>query len=467
VARIIELRAREVLDSRGLPTVEVEIRLDDGAVARAAAPSGGSRGKREAVELRDGDAARYGGCGVRHAVDNVRHLIVPAVLGRDFKGPWEVDAWMTALDGTPDRRRLGANAMLAVSIAVTRAMALEGALFEYLAVDGEVRLPVPMFNLLNGGAHAGNNVDIQEFMIAPIGAPCFSEALRMGVEVYRALRSVLKLGGLATSIGDEGGFAPDLAAAHTQPLDLLLAAIEKAGLNAGRDIVIGVDVAAGELLDGSSYVFRKSMRRRRTTEQMIQFYASWLKHYPVWSIEDGLAESDTEGWRTLTCELGNRVQLVGDDLFVTNAAILRAGIADGLANAMLVKLNQVGTVSETMEAIAEANRSRYGVVISHRSGETDCDFIADLAVATSAGQIKAGAPVRGERVAKYNRLLRIEEALGPKARYAGQEFAERGSFLRQDIPQRQKNDSASSGDIVPLVPQRARTINLSRAAERS
>jgi enolase len=311
-------------------------------------------------------------------------------------------------------------------------MSVPGALYEYLAVDKDVRLPVPMFNVLNGGAHAGNNVDIQEFMIAPVGAPCFSEALHMGVEVYRALRATLKHAGLATSLGDEGGFAPDLPAAHTQPLDLLIAAIEKAGLKPGRDIVIAVDVAAGELFDAGSYVFRKSMRRRRTTEQMIQFYASWLKHYPVWSIEDGLAETDTEGWRALTAELGKRVQLVGDDLFVTNAELLRAGAAEGLANAVLVKLNQVGTVSETLETIAEARRSNYGVVVSHRAGETDCDFIADLAVATCAGQIKAGAPVRGERVAKYNRLLRIEEALGARARYAGQDFAARGSFVLRE-----------------------------------
>ena len=429
---IVALKAREILDSRGIPTIEVDVGLSDGSSARAAAPSGGSRGKREALELRDGDAARYEGRGVRQAVENVHGVIAPAIIGMELEGPWTLDRRLIELDGTPDRIRLGANAMLAVSVAVTKALAGGGGLFEYLAMSGRHRLPVPMFNVLNGGAHAGNTVDIQEFMIAPVGAPSFAEALRMGVETYRALRALLKKAGLATSVGDEGGFAPDLDAAHTQPFDLLLSATEQAGLKPRHDVVIAVDVAAGELFDGQSYVFRKSLRRRRTTEQMIQLYSGWLRHYPIWSIEDGLAESDAEGWRALTTALGSRVQLVGDDLFVTNAALLRAGIAGRLANAVLIKLNQAGTVSESLETIAEANRSRYGVVISHRAGETTCDFIADLAVAIDAGQIKAGAPVRGERVAKYNQLLRLEESLGQSARYAGIDFAKRGSFLSSE-----------------------------------
>jgi enolase len=432
---IIDLKAREILDSRGIPTIEVDVRLDGGAWGRAAAPSGGSRGTREALELRDGDSDRYNGCGVRRAVENVRDVIAPAIVGMDCEGPRTLDHRLIELDGTPERSRLGANAMLAVSMAVTYALAGGNHLYEFLAMQRKVRLPVPMFNVLNGGAHAGNNVDIQEFMIAPVGAASFSEALRMGVEVYSALRALLKRAGLATSVGDEGGFAPELNVAHTQPLDLLLAAIERAGLKAEKDIVIAVDVAAGELSDGNTYVFRKSMRRRRSTEQMIQFYASWLKHYPIWSIEDGLAEADIEGWRALTQTIGDRVQLVGDDLFVTNASLLRSGIAAGLANAILIKLNQVGTVSETLQAIAEAERGHYGVVVSHRAGETDCDFIADLAVATRAGQIKAGAPVRGERVAKYNQLLRIEEVLGAGAVYAGREFSARGSFLVRNVEQ--------------------------------
>jgi enolase len=426
---IVELKAREILDSRGVPTIEVDVRLSDGSFGRAAAPSGGSRGKREPLELRDGDDSRYAGRGVRQAVENVQRLIAPAVVGMEVEWPSTVDARLVELDGTPDRSRLGANAMLAISIAATQALAGGGGLFEYLAMSGSHRLPVPMFNVLNGRAHADNSIDIQEFMVAPVGAPSFSEALRMGVEIYRALRALLKRTGLATSVGDEGGFAPDLDAAHAQPLDLLVRAIEHAGLKPRQDIVIAVDVAAGELLDSGTYVFRKSLRHRRTTEQMIQLYASWLKHYPLWSIEDGLAETDAEGWRALTAALGSQLQLVGDDLFVTNAALLRSGIAAGLGNAVLIKLNQAGTVSEALETIAEANRSRYGVVVSHRAGETASDFIADLAVAIGAGQIKAGAPVRGERVAKYNQLLRIEEALGSAARYAGCEFVERDGFL--------------------------------------
>jgi len=429
---IAELSAREILDSRGVPTVEVDLRLKSGVFARAAAPSGGSRGRREALELRDGDLGRYEGRGVRRAVANVREFIAPVVCGMEFSQLCVLDRLLIDLDGTGDRSRLGANAILAVSIAATRALAGTQNLYEYLGLHGQHRLPVPMFNVINGGAHAGNNIDLQEFMIVPVGAPTFSEALRMGVETYSALRSVLRKAGMSTSVGDEGGFAPELDSSHTQPLDLLMSAIEHTGLKPVRDVVIAVDVAAGALADAGSYVFRKSLRRRRTTDEMIRLYASWLKHYPVWSIEDGLAEVDIEGWRALTAELGQRVQLVGDDLFVTSPLRLRAGILEGIANAVLIKLNQVGTVSEALDTIAEATRSRYGVIISHRAGETACDFIADLAVATNAGQIKAGAPARGERVAKYNRLLRIEEALGAAAQYAGLDFVRRGGFFARE-----------------------------------
>lgn len=426
MAVIVQLLAREILDSRGIPTIEVDVRLDNGAFGRAAAPAGGSIGIREAVEKRDGDLARYGGQGVRQAVANVKRLIAPAITGIEMTRA-VLDARLIELDGTENRSHLGANTMLAVSIAVTRALAGSENLYEYLALHGERQLPVPLFNVLNGGAHADNDVDFQEFMIAPVGASSFSEALRMGAETFAALRALLKRDGKTTALGDEGGFAPNLNT-HAEAPDLLLAAIEHAGLRPRTDMVMAVDVAAGELFEDGTYVFRKSMRRRRTTDQMIQFYESWLKHYPLWSIEDGLAEADVEGWRKLTAALGQRIQLVGDDLFVTKTALLRRGIADGIANAVLVKLNQVGTVSETLDTILEAQGARYGTVISHRAGETADDFIADLAVATKAGQIKAGAPVRGERVAKYNRLLRIEEALGATAEYAGRVFCERGGF---------------------------------------
>ncbi len=426
MATIIQVLAREILDSRGIPTIEVDVRLDNGALGRAAAPGGGSIGTREALEMRDGDLDRYAGQGVRQCVANVRELIAPAFVGMEMtRGA--LDSRLIELDGTENRGRLGANTILAVSIAATRALAGTDNLYDYLALHEQRQLPVPLFNVLNGGAHADNDVDFQEFMIAPVGAPSFSEALRMGAETYGALRALLRRAGKTTAVGDEGGFAPNLDT-HAEAPDLLLAAIEHAGLRPRSDVVMAVDVAAGELFENGTYVFRKSMRRRRTTDQMIQFYESWLKHYPLWSIEDGLAEADVEGWRRLTTTLGNRVQLVGDDLFVTKAALLRDGIAEGVANAVLIKLNQVGTVSETLETITEAQRAGYGTVISHRAGETADDFIADLAVAANAGQIKAGAPVRGERVAKYNRLLRIEEALGPMAAYAGRIFSERGRF---------------------------------------
>jgi enolase len=363
---------------------------------------------------------------VRRALENLKNTIEPAIVGMQADRE-ALDAYLIHLDGTDNRSRLGANTMLAVSMAVTRALVGSGDLYNSLSLHSHVSLPVPLFNVLNGGAHAGNDVDFQEFMIAPVGASSFAEALQMGVEAYGALRALLKRAGKTIAVGDEGGFAPDLDA-HAQAPDLLLAAIELAGLKAGTDMVLAVDVAASELYDNGTYVFRKSMRRRRTSEEMIQFYAYWLKHYPIWSIEDGLADEDMKGWHDLTAALGSRVQLVGDDLFVINAAFVRAGIAKGLANAVLIKLNQVGTVSETLATITVAQRAGYGTVVSHRAGETADDFIADLAVAVDAGQIKAGAPVRGERVAKYNQLLRIEEALGAGAHYRGRDYLKRGGF---------------------------------------
>lgn len=427
MASISRMIAREMLDSRGVPTIEVDVWLDDGRFGRAAAPSGGSKGRREPCELRDADPGRYSGRSVQHAVTNVIRIIAPALVACPLD-PLAIDRRMIELDGTSDRSRLGANAMLAVSLAVTRALAGRMEMYDFLGRAIPCGLPVPMFNVLNGGAHAGNDVDFQEYMLAPVGASNFAEALRMGVETYDALRALLKRAGKTVAVGDEGGFAPDLET-HAEAPDLLLSAVELAGLRPGADVVMAVDVAAGELYDDGTYVFRKSLRRRRTTDQMIRFYETWLKRYPIWSIEDGLAERDVEGWRALTATLGERVQLVGDDLFVTKPSLLRAGVAARLANAVLVKLNQIGTVSETMETIAEAARARYGTVISHRAGETADDFIADRAVATGAGPIKAGAPVRGERIAKYNRLLRIEETLGAKARYMGLDFAARGGFI--------------------------------------
>jgi enolase len=444
---ISQVTAREILDSRGTPTIEVDVRLDSGAFGRAAAPSGGSIGQCEAREVRDGDPKRYAGQGVRRAVAQVKELIAPTLVGLPANRA-TADAVMIALDGTSDRAHLGANTMLAVSIALIRALCASGELYESLCERAPVGLPVPMFNVLNGGAHADNHLDFQEFMLAPVGAPSFAEALHMGVEVYGALRSILKRAGKSTAVGDEGGFAPNLDN-HSEAPDLLMAAIEHTGLVPKRDVVIAIDVAASELYENGSYIFRKSMRRRRTTEQMIRFYELWLKHYPLWSIEDGLADTDAAGWQQLTETLGHRVQLVGDDLFVTNAARLREGMTQGVANAVLIKLNQVGTVTETLETIAEAQRGGYGTIVSHRAGETADDFIADLAVATGAGQIKAGAPVRGERVAKYNRLLRIEESLGAGAHYMGHQFAKQGGFR-----------SATASTVrIPLAPIRPNDVS--------
>jgi enolase len=425
---ITELRAREILDSRGYPTVEVDVHLSAGAFGRAAVPAGVSTGAREAFELRDG-GLRYGGRGTRLAVAAVNEIIAPILCGPDCADAREFDQRLIELDGTADKSRLGANTLLAVSLAITRALAIEHGqpLYQYLAPGTSNRLPVPMFNVLNGGAHAGNTLDLEEFMLAPVGAQTFAEAVRMGAESYHALKALLRSAGKTTAVGDEGGFAPDLDA-EAEAIELMIRAIELAGLTPGKDIVIALDAAASRLYDAGSYVFRKSMRHRRSSEQMIRRFEDWVRRYPIWSIEDGMAEGDTEGWRTLCQTLGNRVQLVGDDLFVTNAALIRETASKGLANAVLIKLNQIGTVSETLEAVAAAREHQCDVIVSHRSGETTDDFIADLSVAMGAGQIKTGAPARGERIAKYNQLLRIEESLGATAWYAGQDFLVRGSF---------------------------------------
>ncbi|MEU7763895.1 phosphopyruvate hydratase [Nocardia sp. NPDC049190] len=417
MAIIEQVGAREILDSRGNPTVEVEIALDDGTLTRAAVPSGASTGEHEAVELRDGDE-RYGGKGVRKAVEGVLDEIAPAVIGLDAVEQRTVDQVLLDLDGTPDKSRLGANALLGVSLAVARAAAESSGLelFRYLGGPNAHVLPVPMMNILNGGAHADTGVDVQEFMVAPIGAPTFKESLRWGAEVYHALKSVLKSKGLATGLGDEGGFAPDVAGTR-EALDLISSAIAKTGLKLGSDVTLALDVAATEFYTSASgYKFEGSVR---SAEEMAQFYAELLTGYPLVSIEDPLSEDDWDGWVALTDLIGDKVQLVGDDLFVTNPERLEEGIAKGAANALLVKVNQIGTLTETLDAVELAHRNGYKTMMSHRSGETEDTTIADLAVAVGSGQIKTGAPARSERVAKYNQLLRIEDALGDSARYAG------------------------------------------------
>ena len=414
---IEQVAAREILDSRGNPTVEVEVALIDGTFARAAVPSGASTGEHEAVELRDG-AARYGGKGVEKAVEAVLDEIAPTVIGLNADDQRLVDQALLDLDGTPDKSRLGANAILGVSLAVAKAAADSAALplFRYLGGPNAHILPVPMMNILNGGAHADTGVDIQEFMVAPIGAPSFKEALRWGAEVYHALKAVLKKQGLSTGLGDEGGFAPDVAGTKAA-LDLISSAIEAAGFKLGTDVGLALDAAANEFYTaGTGYVFEK---QTRDSAEMSQFYADLLDAYPLVSIEDPLYENDWDGWIELTTAIGDRVQIVGDDLFVTNPERLEEGIERGAANALLVKVNQIGTLTETLDAVALAHNSGYRTMISHRSGETEDTTIADLAVAVGSGQIKTGAPARSERVAKYNQLLRIEEALGDAARYAG------------------------------------------------
>ena len=422
MASIDAVIAREILDSRGNPTVEVEVGLDDGTVARAAVPSGASTGAFEAVELRDG-GERYGGKGVEKAVLAVEDEIAPEILGFDAAEQRLIDQVMIDLDGTPNKERLGANAILGVSLAVAKAAADSAGLplFRYVGGPNAHVLPVPMMNILNGGSHTDSDVDIQEFMIAPIGAESFREALRMGAEVYHALKSVLKKEGLATGLGDEGGFAPNLPSNRTA-LDLIATAIEKAGYAVGSDIALALDVAASEFFEDGVYTFEKSTK---TAAEMSAYYASLVADYPLVSIEDPLNEDDWDGWKTLTDAIGDKVQIVGDDLFVTNPERLARGIESATANALLVKVNQIGSLTETLDAVALAHRNGYRCMMSHRSGETEDVTIADLAVATDAGQIKTGAPARSERVAKYNQLLRIEEELDDAARYAG-----RGAFPR-------------------------------------
>ncbi|MFC6014109.1 phosphopyruvate hydratase [Nocardia lasii] len=417
MAIIEQVGAREILDSRGNPTVEVEIALDDGTLTRADVPSGASTGEHEAVELRDG-GDRYGGKGVTKAVEGVLDEIAPAIIGLDAVEQRTVDQVLLDLDGTPDKSRLGANALLGVSLAVARGAAESSGLelFRYLGGPNAHVLPVPMMNILNGGAHADTGVDVQEFMVAPIGAPTFREALRWGTEVYHSLKAVLKEKGLSTGLGDEGGFAPDVAGT-VEALDLISVAIERAGYKLGTDVALALDVAATEFYtEGEGYKFEGKVR---TAAEMGDFYADLLTKYPLVSIEDPLSEDDWDGWVALTDSIGDKVQLVGDDLFVTNPERLEEGIAKGAANALLVKVNQIGTLTETLDAVELAHRNGYKTMMSHRSGETEDTTIADLAVAVGSGQIKTGAPARSERVAKYNQLLRIEDALGDSARYAG------------------------------------------------
>jgi enolase 1/2/3 len=421
--KIAKVHGREILDSRGNPTVEVEVTLADGAFGRAAVPSGASTGEREALELRDGDKARYGGKGVRQAVANVNGEIARGITGADFDQR-SLDAGMIALDGTATKSRLGANALLGVSMAAARADAASKRvpLYRHLGAlygNDQFTLPVPMMNILNGGAHADSSVDFQEFMVMPLNAPSFSEALRWGAEIFHALRGSLKKRGQSTGVGDEGGFAPNLKS-NREAVEVVLEAIEIAGLTPGGDVSLALDVASSELwAGGGKYVFKKSGEAERTSEQMVRLYEDWVRQYPIVSIEDGVAEGDWEGWRQLTAALGTRVQLVGDDVFVTNPEILRKGITDGVGNALLVKLNQIGTVTETLDAVRMAADARYATIISHRSGETEDSTIADLAVGTAAGQIKTGSASRTDRVCKYNQLLRIEEELGATARFAG------------------------------------------------
>jgi enolase len=422
--KIVGVHGREILDSRGNPTVEVDVRLEDGSTGRAAVPSGASTGEREALELRDGDTRRYLGKGVRRAVEHVNTVIAAAVVGEPADQR-HVDRLLVDLDGTATKSRLGANALLGVSMALVRASAASARrpLYDEIArladrPAGARVLPVPMMNILNGGAHADTNVDFQEFMVMPVGAATFAEGLRTGTEIFHALRALLKARGLATGVGDEGGFAPNLKS-NRQAIELVIEAIGAAGFRAGREVFVALDVAASELWSGGEYEFKKSGEASRDAGGMIALFEEWMDEYPIASIEDGVAERDWEGWKGLTAALGSRVQLVGDDVFVTNPEILSRGIADGVGNALLVKLNQIGTVSETLQAIDMASQAGYATIISHRSGETEDTTIADLAVGTGAGQIKTGSASRSDRVAKYNQLIRIEEALGSAARYAG------------------------------------------------
>ncbi len=424
MSEILSVQAREILDSRGNPTVEAEVYLASGVRGRAAVPSGASTGTREALELRDKDAKRYNGKGVQKAVQNVNDQIAPKLLGVEASGQVEVDQIMLELDGTPNKEKLGANAILSVSLATAKAAALEleMPLYHYLGGVNAKVLPVPMMNIMNGGAHADNNVDIQEFMILPAGASSFAEALRMGAETFHALKAFLKGKGLATSVGDEGGFAPNLRS-NEEAIEALLEGITKAGYTPGKDIYVGMDVASSEFYSEKDkvYTLAAEAQPKKSADDLIALYSDWAKKYPLISIEDGLAENDWEGWKKLTQTLGDRMQLVGDDIFVTNTSILKEGIAQGIGNSVLVKLNQIGSLTETIDAVDMAHRAQYTAVISHRSGETEDSTIADLAVALNSGQIKTGAPSRSDRVAKYNQLLRIEEELGRAARFAGKQ----------------------------------------------
>ncbi len=418
---ITSVQAREILDSRGNPTIEVDVVLEGGAKGRAAVPSGASTGIREALELRDGDKSRYGGKGVLKAVANVNDTIAPVIQGMDAADQAAVDHKMLDLDGTENKGTLGANAILGVSMAVARAAAIaaDTPLYMHLGSAESVLLPVPCFNIINGGAHADNSVDFQEFMIAPVGAPCFSEALRYGAEVYHALKAVLNEAGYSTGVGDEGGFAPNLKS-NVESIEVILKGIEKAGLRPGADIAIALDPAVSELYqEDGSYLFYKSDNSRKSSAEMIDLWESWVNQFPIVSIEDGLGEQDWEGWKVMTQRLGDRIQLVGDDAFVTNPAIIEQAIKDGVGNSTLVKVNQIGSITETLAAIKMSHDAGYTCMVSHRSGETPDDFIADLVVGAMTGQIKSGAPCRGERLSKYNQLLRIEAELGDRAQYAG------------------------------------------------
>lgn len=422
MAKIVKAIGREILDSRGNPTVEADVWLDDGSMGRAAVPSGASTGEHEAVELRDGEKSRYLGKGTRKAAQHISAEIAKAIKGMDAIRQAEVDRKMIQLDGTPNKGRLGANAILAVSMAVARAAATskKTPLYRFLGGDAACSLPVPMMNILNGGVHADNSVDFQEFMIAPFGATSFADALRMGAEVFHTLRNVLKKKGYSTAVGDEGGFAPNLKSNDEAP-ETILEAIMQAGYRPGTDVGLALDPASSEFFDSSKgkYVFKKSDKSERQSEQMVEFWSNWVRQYPIISIEDGMAEDDWKGWKLLTDGLGKKIQLVGDDLFVTNTERLARGIREGIANSILIKVNQIGTLTETLEAMQMASEAGYTCMVSHRSGETEDTFIADLVVATGAGQIKTGSASRTDRIAKYNQLLRIEEDLGTSAQFAG------------------------------------------------
>jgi len=419
MAKITKIHAREILDSRGNPTVEVDVILTNGVSGRAAVPAGASTGTREAVELRDGDKTRFLGKGVLKAVENVNKIIAPELIGKNPKKQEEVDSLMIKLDGTENKAKLGANAILGISLAIAKAAALDEKLpvYQYLGGKEAKRIPIPFLNILNGGKHADNNVDIQEFMIAPIGAPSFREALRYAAEVYHNLKAILKSKGLNTAVGDEGGFAPNLSS-NEEAIQFIITAIEKAGYKPGKDISIVLDPAASEFYQDGKYIL-KADNSKLISREMVGYYDSLVSKYPIISIEDGLAENDWEGWKFFTDELGKKIQLTGDDIFVTNPKILAEGIKKGVANSILIKLNQIGTLTETLETIELAKKSGYTCMFSHRSGETEDSFLADIAVATNAGQLKTGAPARSERLAKYNQLLRIEEELGEKAQFIG------------------------------------------------